>query len=221
MFKTSKLISKFLQRISMTNSDLYISFLRKKGVTIGEGTAFFGNISVDITRPFLVEIGENCVLTDGVVILTHGFDSSVLNVAFGELFCSSGKVVLGGNNFIGVNSVILKGVSIGKNSIIGACSVVTHDIPPNSVAAGNPCRVITTLEEYYKKRKSLYVEEAKAYAMEIYRKTKRTPRITDFLWEDFPVFQKTKYSNSEPVYRSFQEFLFDSGIPTINSKKTE
>jgi acetyltransferase-like isoleucine patch superfamily enzyme len=211
-------ISTFLQRICMFDSHLYISFLRKKGVTIGEGTAFFGLVTIDCTRPYLVEIGENCILTGGVHILTHGYDLSVLRKFYGEMFCSSGKVVLEGNNFIGVNAVILKGVTIGKNTIIGACSVVTHDIPSNCVAAGNPCKVIMTLEEYYEKRKVLHVREAKAYALEIYHKTKRAPKITDFCWEEFPIFQKTPYSNSKPIYRSFQEFLTDSGVPIINHK---
>ena len=219
MVKVFSIISVFLQRICMSNSQLYISFLRKKGVTIGEGTAFFGHVTIDSTRPYLVEIGENCILTDGVILLTHGFDSAVLHEVFGDFFCSSGKVVLEGNNFIGVNTVILKGVRIGKNTIIGACSVVTHDIPSGCVAAGNPCGVIMTLEEYYEKRKVLHVEEAKAYALEIYRKTKRIPKATDFLWEEFPVFQKTTYSNLEPRYKSFQEFLSDAGVPTVNHKK--
>jgi acetyltransferase-like isoleucine patch superfamily enzyme len=202
----------------MLDSHLYISFLRKKGVTIGEGTAFYGRVTIDYTRPYLVEIGKNCILTDGVILLTHGYDISVLHEVFGELFCSSGKVVLEGNNFIGVNTVILKGARVGRNSIIGACSVVTHDIPPNCVAAGNPCKVIMPLEEYYKKRKVLHVEEAKAYALEIYKKAQRIPKITDFSWEEFPIFQRTKYSNAKPSYKSFQEFLSDSGIP-INNKE--
>ncbi|MGD0072506.1 MAG: acyltransferase [Candidatus Bathyarchaeia archaeon] len=220
MVKVLSLISAFLQRICMSNSHLYISFLRKKGVTIGEGTAFFGLVRIDCTRPYLVEIGKNCVLTDGVILLTHGYDLSVLREVFGEMFCSSGKVVLEGNNFIGVNSVILKGVKIGKNSIIGACSVVTHDIPSNCVAAGNPCKVIMTLEEYYEKRKVLHVKEAKAYALEIYRKTNRIPKIADFLLEEFPIFQRTSYSNGEPIYKSFQDFLLDAGVP-INNHKVE
>lgn len=55
------------------------------------------------------------------------------------------SVRIGDNVFIGSNSVILKGVSIGDNSVIGCGSVVTQSIPPNSVAAGNPARVIRTL----------------------------------------------------------------------------
>lgn len=212
-------ISALLRRICMSDSRLYIIFLRKRGVTIGKGTAFFGNVKIDDTRPFLVEIGENCVLADGATVLTHGYDLSVLHRFYGEMFCSHGKVVLEGNNFVGNNAVILKGVTIGKNTIIGACSVVTHNIPPNVVAAGNPCKVIMTLKEYFEKRKILHVEEAKAYALEIYRKSKRIPNITDFSWEEFPLFEKTRYSNSEPLYKSFQEFLSDAGIPIVDSKR--
>jgi acetyltransferase-like isoleucine patch superfamily enzyme len=221
VIKVFSLISALLERIAMFDSNLYISFLRRKGVIVGKGTAFYGLVKIDCTRPYLVEIGENCVLTDGVVLLTHGYDLSVLREVFGEMFCSSGKVVLEGNNFIGVNTVILKGVTIGRNTIIGACSVVTHNIPSNCVAAGNPCKVIMTLEEYYKKRKVISVEEAKKYAFEIYQKTKKIPGITDFSWEEIPIFQKTKYSKAKPIYNSFEDFLYDSGIPIGKNKKNE
>jgi acetyltransferase-like isoleucine patch superfamily enzyme len=55
-------------------------------------------------------------------------------------------VVIGDNVWLGVNSVVLKGVTIGKNSVIGANSVVTRDIPPNVIAAGNPCKVIKQIQ---------------------------------------------------------------------------
>jgi acetyltransferase-like isoleucine patch superfamily enzyme len=230
MSKIFDLVYSVLLKICMFDSRLYISFLRKKGVTIGEGTTFFGHVTVDIQRPCLVEIGRNCNLTDGVVIITHGYDWAVLREKFGEMLGSSGKVVLEDNVFVGINALILKKVRIGKNTIIGAGSVVTHDIPANCVAAGNPCRVIMTLEEYYKKRKTAYAEEAKAYALEIYLKTKKIPTVTDFR-EEFPLFlQRTynrddlpiksqlgsAYSNflaSKPIYKSFQDFLIASGIP--------
>lgn len=51
-------------------------------------------------------------------------------------------IIIEDNVWLGVNSVVLKGVTIGKNSVIGANSVVTKNIPPNVIAAGNPCRVI-------------------------------------------------------------------------------
>nr|AAP32719.1 EpsE [Lactococcus cremoris] len=59
-----------------------------------------------------------------------------------------------------MNTTILKGVHIGKNVIIGAGSLVNRDIPDNSVAAGNPCKVIRPLSEYYEKRKKVQLQEA-------------------------------------------------------------
>lgn len=56
-------------------------------------------------------------------------------------------VVIGDNVFIGMHCLILKGVTIGENSIIGAGSVVTKDIPANCVAAGVPCKVIRYLDK--------------------------------------------------------------------------
>jgi len=226
----SSLISRFLGFLASFSSHFYVIYLRKKGVAIGEGTSFFGRVLVDVTRPYLLEIGRNCVLTQGVVVLTHGADWSVMRERFGELLASSGKVVIEDNVFIGVNSVILKGVRIGGNCIVGAGSVVTRDIPPNSVAGGNPCRVIMDIGQYYDRRKKEYLNEAKAYALELYRKTGQVPRREDF-WVEFPIFLDrdrdwgklpvreqlgsafTQFMRSKPVYSSFREFLIDSGIP--------
>ena len=55
-------------------------------------------------------------------------------------------IVLEDNVWLGLNVVVLKGVTIGKNSLIGANSVVTKDIPANVIAVGNPCRVIKQIE---------------------------------------------------------------------------
>lgn len=62
-----------------------------------------------------------------------------------------GKIEIGQNCFIGCRTTILPNVKIGDNSIIGACSLVNRDIPANSIAAGNPCKVICSLDEYRKK----------------------------------------------------------------------
>jgi acetyltransferase-like isoleucine patch superfamily enzyme len=59
-----------------------------------------------------------------------------------------GSIEVGDNVFLGVNSIILPGKKIGSNSIVGAGSVVTKDVPPGVVVAGNPAKVISTLQEY-------------------------------------------------------------------------
>ena len=95
---------------------------------IGKGTKIFSKPSgvfIDLTRPWLIDIGENVQITIGVKILTHGYDWSVLKGYFGKVLGSAGKVTIGNNCFIGMNSVILKGTTIGNNVIVGAGSVVT------------------------------------------------------------------------------------------------
>lgn len=101
------------------------SFSGMSGVTIG---CFY---SVIIGNN--VKIGANCLVTDGD---WHHEDSRS---------SSPKEVIIEDNVWIGYNSIILKGVTIGANSLIGSGSVVTKDIPPNSIAVGNPCKVIKSL----------------------------------------------------------------------------
>ncbi len=140
-----------LARFLSFNSHLYIGYLRKKGVDIGEGTRFFGMVNVDLSRPKLIHIGRNVSIAQGVTLLTHGFEWSVLKMQFPDVVAWSEDVTIGDNVFVGLNSTILKGVTIGSNSIIGAGSIVTHDVPSNVVAAGNPCRVIASTQQYFDK----------------------------------------------------------------------
>ena len=211
---------------------MYVSYLRKKGVRVGEGTKFFGPGScyIDVGKPCLVEIGRHCIFTQGTMILTHSYDWTILREKYGEIIASSQKVIIEDNVFVGVNSIILKGVRIGRNTIIGAGSIVTHDIPSDSVAAGVPCQVIMGIDDYYKRRKREYIEEAKAYALEIYKKTGEVPQQEAF-WDEFPLFLEREgtwgklpvkeqlgsafnsFMKSKPLYRSFRDFLIAAGIP--------
>lgn len=79
-----------------------------------------------------VRIGGNCIIMDGDFHL-NDFRAGLPK-----------EIIIDKNVWIGYSTTILKGVHIGENSLIGACSVVTKDIPSNSVAVGNPCRVIKT-----------------------------------------------------------------------------
>ena len=73
---------------------------------------------------------------------------------------ASGRVEIGNNVFIGMNSIICRNVSIGENVIIGAGSVVTKDCQPNSVYVGNPARRISSIEDFINKRTALQNCEA-------------------------------------------------------------
>jgi acetyltransferase-like isoleucine patch superfamily enzyme len=138
------------------SSQKYIEYAREHGCTIGEGTQFFGEKSVDIGAASMIEIGENCVITNRVRLLAHTWDPAILRRRFGQTDAPeeslTGEITIGDNVFIGENSIVLPDTSIGENTIIGAGSVVSNDIPPESVAAGNPCRVLMSLEEYNNKR---------------------------------------------------------------------
>lgn len=162
IFQIFKSLKNTLVWGARSSSRSYVSYLKRKGCKVGERVFFYAPQSsyVDITRPWLIDIGDDVQITAGVTILTHGYDWAVLKKVYGEVLGSAGGVSIGNNVFIGTQSTILKGVHIGNNVIIGANSVVNHDIPDNCVAAGNPCRVIMDLEDYYHKRVALQYEEA-------------------------------------------------------------
>ena len=89
-------------------------------------------------------IGNNVMIAPRVVLATatHPIDAQLRLTKLTK--CA--PIVIEDNVWIGANSTVLGGVTIGANSIIGAGSVVTHDIPSNCVAVGNPCKVIKTLQ---------------------------------------------------------------------------
>ena len=128
-------------------------YLRNRGCKIGDKTRFVGNCAGVGSEPYLVEIGNDCLISDHVCFHTHDGGVSVLNSLgyFKTPNDKVGRIKVGNNCFLGSRSSLMMGVTIGDNCIIGANSVVTKDIPSNSVAAGMPARVICTVEEYYKK----------------------------------------------------------------------
>lgn len=92
-----------------------------------------------------VHIGENVFIVPGVCIACAGHSIDPGQRAAG--ISTSKPITIENNVWIGANAVICGGVTIGEESVIGAGSVVTKDIPPMVVAAGNPCRVIRKVTE--------------------------------------------------------------------------
>ena len=158
-------IKRFIRKLILgyrSDSESFLNHHRQLGARIGVRTKVYEprRTFIDETRPFLIEIGDDVQITRGVTILTHGYDWSVLKGMYGEVLGSAGKVKIGNNVFIGMNAMILKGVTIGNNVIIGAESLVNKDIPDNCVYAGNPAKFICTVEQYYQKRKAAQLKEA-------------------------------------------------------------
>ena len=90
-----------------------------------------------------VDIGEHCMLADGCLVTDgdHRFDDPDTPVPW-QGFTTKGPTVLEDNVWLGANVVVTSGVRIGRRSVIGANSVVTEDVPPFSIAAGAPARVV-------------------------------------------------------------------------------
>lgn len=126
------------------------------GSHIETGKNFFANYNCTIIDVAKVVIGDNCMMAPNVAIYTAGHP--VHPVSRNSLYEYGIGVTIGDNVWIGGNTVILPGVHIGSNTVIGAGSVVTKDLPDWVIAAGNPCRVIRRITEadreyYYKDRK--------------------------------------------------------------------
>ena len=112
-------------------------FLKLAGLKIKGKCYRYKNVTFDTVHPELIHIGENVTITEGTKILTHYLDPN----SKGRIF-RIGEVFIEDDVFIGVNTIICNSVRIGKGAIVGAGSVVTKDIPPYQVWAGNPARFI-------------------------------------------------------------------------------
>ena len=130
-----------------------ISVYRKHGMKIGNGC--FINTWNFLGECYLIEIGDKVRITDGVKIFTHG-GGNILRESYPN-FDFFGKVCIGNNVYIGNNCLIMPGVTIGDNVVVGAGSIVTKSVPSNHVVCGNPAKIICTVNEYYEKCKSFNV----------------------------------------------------------------
>src|SRR3712207_988144 len=110
-------------------------------IRIGEGT--FLNIAVQVAAMELVEIGAHCMFANGCFVTdaNHRFDDPTTPITW-QGFTSKGPTRIGDNVWCGANVVVTSGVTIGERCVIGANSVVTTDLPPYSIAAGAPAKVL-------------------------------------------------------------------------------
>ena len=124
---------------------MYLEQLRSKGLVLGKNVSFQEGIFIDPSHCYLIAIGDGCTFAPNVRLIAHDASTKKLVNA-----TRLGRIRIGARCFIGDSVLVLPGVTIGDECIVGAGSVVSRDIPAGSVAAGNPARVIKSTAEYRK-----------------------------------------------------------------------
>lgn len=107
-------------------------------------------------EPYLISVGSRCQITKNVKFFTHGGSNVVRDLD--SSFDCFGKVKIGNNVYIGNNTLVMPGVTVGDNVLIAAGSVVTKSVPSDSVVGGNPAKVICSRKEYYERNKKYNAE---------------------------------------------------------------
>ena len=123
--------------------------LRQQGMHLGSDVWLPASTVIDPDYCFLISIGDHCGFGEECLILAHDAQmDEFLDAA------RIGQVTIHESCHIGARTVILPGVVIGPKTIVGANSVVTRSLPPDTVCAGNPARVLCSLEDYLSKHRS-------------------------------------------------------------------
>lgn len=147
---------KLYKKLFLRTNEKRIDYYRRLGVKIGKGTIFLSNESAFGSEPYLISIGENCLISGGVNFLTHDGGMWVLNnLDLQECADKFGTIKVGNNVFIGLNTIIMPGVEIGDNCVIGAGSIVTKNVDSDSVVAGVPANRVCSIYEYDHKNNKL------------------------------------------------------------------
>jgi maltose O-acetyltransferase len=117
---------------------------------IGEGVALPPSTWIDVSHCFLISIGDRCGFAEECIILAH-------DAQMNEFLDATrvGRVVIHSSCHIGARTIILPGVEIGPRTIVGAGSVVSKSLPPETVCAGNPARALCSLDEYLSRHREL------------------------------------------------------------------
>lgn len=132
------------------NQEVWLKDDIKAGLKIGKGCKIQPGLMIDNSNAWLIEIGNYVTIAPQAYLLAH--DAST-KIPLGGT--KVGKVVLEDYCFIGARALIMPGVTVGKNSIVAAGSVVTKSVPENTVVGGNPAKFICTVDEYMNKQREL------------------------------------------------------------------
>jgi len=127
--------------------------LVRNGLTIGKNTFLGQDVLIDPQFAWLISVGDNTTIAPRTVVLAHDA-STKQHLGYTRI----APVAIGSDVYVGVSAIILPGVSIGDRAVIGAGSVVTHDVEPGQVVAGNPARAICTTNQFVERNDPLLKE---------------------------------------------------------------
>ena len=142
-----KLLLKFARQLYKSFKGDPLEVLIQRGLKVGRNVAIMEDVVIDHSHCWHIEIGNSVTLAPRVHILAHDASTKIhMN------YTRIGKVKIGDRVFVGASAIILPGVTIGNDVVIGAGSVVSKNIPDNCVAAGNPAKILCTHEAFLVKR---------------------------------------------------------------------
>tara|TARA_R110000772_G_scaffold154487_1_gene265524 strand:+ start:29753 stop:30313 length:561 start_codon:yes stop_codon:yes gene_type:complete len=145
--------------------------LARKGAVIGKGSVVYDTIFSASAKGDRFFIGENCTIT-GSTLLAHDASPAVFLEELsnkpnawqpGARRSYRNSITIGNNVFIGYGCIVLPGITIGNNVIVAAGSVVTKDITNNVVVAGNPAKVINSIDNYKDKYRKLLANDPDSF----------------------------------------------------------
>ena len=154
MKRLLRILSKFYVIFYAIYGKLYpVKYAKHLGVEMkGKVFLYCSSFSMFSTEPWLITLGDNVHITNGVKFINHDGGTLILRKFVPDLEITK-PITVGNDVYIGINTIIMPGVNIGNNVIIGAGSIVTRDIPDNSVAVGVPAKRIKSVDEYLEKAK--------------------------------------------------------------------
>ncbi|HYN95250.1 MAG TPA: acyltransferase [Pilimelia sp.] len=125
-----------------------VRYARRIGVTVGERCRLIGiDRHTFGSEPYLISLGDDVCVTDGVRFVTHDGSAGVFRHKYPDLEVV-GRIVLHERVFVGMGAILLPGIEIGPESVIGAGSVVSRSVPAGTVAAGVPARPVRSIAEH-------------------------------------------------------------------------